>query len=301
MRRRPNSRNKDGKMNDYRGGLKARTWIRAAVLAAFLAGCGSGDDLFGTGGTGGSGGGALAINLGAAATYGIASRAGLTSTGVTVVNGNVALWPLGTCTDATGAPANCQVESKPPSAIGLTVNGLIRHPTDSDAGATATAVTTALTAAWNEGFAKVTDQPAIAADELGGKTFVPGVYASANLGLAAGGVATMDGQNNPNAVFIFKVGGVAPAGDFVDSGTTGNPSRIDLINQAQARNVWFVIGRDATIGQGTTWNGNMLVGRTFTINIDSRVLGRALAGASGAGAVTLTGGAAPTVTSITVP
>jgi hypothetical protein len=160
---------------------------------------------------------------------------------------------------------------------------------------------TDLTAAWNEGFTKVTNQPAIAADELAGKTFVPGIYASANLTLAAGGVATMDGQNDPNAVFIFKVGGVAPAGDFVDSGTTLLPSRIDLINQAQARNVWFVVGRDATIGSGTTWNGNMLIGRTFTININSKVLGRALAGASGAGAVTLTGGAAPTVTSITVP
>jgi hypothetical protein len=287
-------------MNEHGGGFKAGTMFMAAVLAAFLAGCGSRDEIFGnTGGAGG--GGPLAINLGSAVTFGIASADGLSSTGVTVVNGNVALSPLGTCTDATGAPANCQVESKPPSATGLTVNGLIRHPTDSDAGVTAAAVMTDLTAAWNEGFAKVTDQPAIAADELGGKTFVPGVYASANLTLAAGGVATMDGQNDPNAVFIFKVGGVAPAGDFVDSGTTLLPSRIDLVNQAQARNVWFVIGRDATIGSGTTWNGNMLVGRTFTINADSKVLGRALAGASGAGAITLTGAAAPTVTSITVP
>ena len=245
--------------------------------------------------------GASAINLGAASTFGIASRAGLTSTGVTVINGNVALFPLGTCTDATGAPANCQVESKPPSALGLTVNGLIRHPTDSDAGATATAVSNALVAAWNEGFNKVTNQPAIAADQLGGKTFVPGVYASANLGLAAGLVATMDAQNDPDAVFIFKVGGVAPAGDFTDSGTALLPTRIDLIRGAQAKNVWFVVGRDVVIGSGTTWNGNILAGRTFTINSNSRVLGRALAGASGAGAVTLTGAAAPTVTSITVP
>jgi hypothetical protein len=206
--------------------------------------------------------GPSAINLGTASTYGIASRAGLTSTGVTVVNGNVALWPLGTCTDATGAPANCLVESKPPSAIGLTVNGLIRFPTDSDAGATALAVTTDLTAAWNEGMAKVNTQPAIAANQLGGKTFIPGIYENANLGLAAGTVARLDAQNDPDAIFIFKV---TLGGDLVDSGTLLLPTRIDLVNGAQAKNVWFVVGRDITIGSGTTWTGTILANRTATV------------------------------------
>ena len=240
----------------------------------------------------------LAINLGSAATFGIASREGLTSTGVTVVNGNVALFPLGACTDATGVPANCLVESKPPSATGLTVNGLIRFPTDSDAGATASAVTTDLTAAWNQGMAMVNTQPAIAADELGGKTFVPGVYENANLTLSAGGIATLDPLGDPNAVFIFKV---TLGGDLVDSGTLLLPSRIDLVVPAQARNVWFVVGRDITIGSGTTWNGNILANRTATVLDGSTVNGRVLGGAGGAVAITLTGAAAPSVTTITVP
>ena len=246
--------------------------------------------------------GASAINLGRATTFGLASRAGLTSTGVTVINGNVALHPLGTCTDSTGGPASatrsCLVESLPPSATGLTVNGLIRFPTDSDAGATALAVTTDLTAAWNEGMAKVNTQPAIAADQLGGKTFVPGVYENANLGLAAGTVARMDAQNDPDAIFIFKV---TLGGDLIDSGTLLLPTRIDLINGAQAKNVWFVVGRDITIGSGTTWNGNILANRTAKVLDGSTVNGRVLAGAGGAGALTLTGAAAPSVTTITVP
>lgn len=280
-----------------RTGFKAHTWCMAAVLAALTvaAGCGSGDEIFGTTppssssgplGSSTTGGGPLAINLGAAVTYGIASRAGLSSTGVTVVNGNVALFPLGTCTDATGAPANCQVENKPPSATGLTVNGVIRHPTDSDAGATASAVTTALTAAWVEGMAFANTQPAIAGDQLGGKTFVPGVYENANLGLAAGTVATMDAQGNAAAVFIFKV---TLGGDIIDSGTVLLPTRIDLINGALARNVWFVGGRDITIGTATTWNGHILANRTATVNGQSTVNGRVLAGAGGAGAVSLVG------------
>ena len=244
----------------------------------------------------------LAINLGRAASFGIASRAGLTSTGVTVVNGDIALSPNATCSDATGGPGGSsqtclsEIYSSP---TGMTVNGSIYWAGDPfDSGVTADKVTTDLTAAWNEGMAKVNTQPAIAAGELGGKTFIPGVYENANLTLSAGGVATLDAQNNPNAIFIFKT---TLGGDFVDSGTLLLPSRIVLTGQAQARNVWFVIGRDATIGSGTTWNGNILANRTATILDGSTVNGRVLGGAGGAGAITLTGAAAPSRTTITVP
>ncbi len=244
---------------------------------------------------------ALAINLGKAASFGIASRAGLTSTGVTVVNGDIALSPLATCSDATGnagASQSClsKIYSSP---TGMSVNGSIFYAGDPfDNGVTAAAVTTDLTAAWNEGMAKVNTQPAIAAGEIGGKTFVPGIYENANLTLAAGATATLDAQNDPNAVFIFKT---TLGGDFVDSGTLLLKSRIVLLNQAQAKNVWFVIGRDATIGSGTTWNGNILANRTVTLKDGSTVLGRVLGGAGGAGAITLTGAAGPSVTTITVP
>ena len=246
----------------------------------------------------------LALNLGTAATYGIAAGAGMTSTGVTVVNGNVALSPTGTCTDATGSPANCLVQFKPASALGLTVNGQIRFPTDSDAGATAAAVKSDLTAAWTEGFNKVdTFATGYLTGQLAGKTLLPGVYDEGALGLAAGGTATFDAQNNANAVFIIKVGTVGGIGDFTDSGTLLLPSKIVLANQAQARNIWFVVGRDITIGHGTAWNGNILAGRDATVLDSSTVTGRVLGGGApgGAGAIVLTGAASPSVTTITVP
>ena len=242
----------------------------------------------------------LAINLRGAASFGIASRAGLTSTGVTVVNGDVALYPLASCTDSTGgangASQTCLTKTYS-STTGLTVNGSIYYAGDPyDNGGTANSVSNDLNIAWTEGKNKVDTMPAIAADEIGGKTFIPGVYHNANLGLMAGGVATMDAQNNANAVFIFKVDST-----FVDSGIVGNLSSIVLINGAQARNIWFITGLDVTIGIGTTWNGNILAGRTATINKGSTVVGRILAGASGAGAITLTGAASPSVTSVSVP
>ena len=204
----------------------------------------------------------LALDLGTAATFGIASQAGLTSTGVTVVNGDVALYPLDSCTDSTGnngASKSCLVKIYS-SPTGLTVNGSIYWAGDPfDNGATADRVTNDLNIAWVQGKNEVDTGGAIAANEMGGSTFTPGVYHNANLGLKAGGIATLDAQNNENAVFFFKVDS-----SFVDSGTLLLPSKIVLVNGAQARNVWFVAGLDVTIGEGTSWNGNVLAGRTAT-------------------------------------
>jgi Ice-binding-like/Bacterial Ig-like domain len=250
------------------------------------------------------GGVPLAINLRGAAPFGIASRAGLTSTGVTVVNGDIALYPLATCTDSTGGAGSSSqtcitpLPQKYASSTGMTVNGTIYYAGDPfDNGGTANSVTNDLNIAWQEGMNKVdTFATGFLSGQLAGKTMLPGVYHEAALGLSAGGVATFDAQNNANAIFIIKVDS-----SFTDSGTLLLPSRIALANGAQARNVWFVAGLDITIGSGTTWNGNILAGRTATILDGSTVDGRVLAGASGAGAITLTGAASPSVTTISVP
>jgi hypothetical protein len=251
---------------------------------------------------------ALAINLGAAKSFGIASRAGLTTTDVTVVNGDIALYPEASCTDATGnagASQTCLVKTYV-SPTGMTVNGSIYWAGDPyDDGATALAVTNDLNAAWVEGKNKAdTFATGSLGGELGapvsvsapnGKTLVPGVYHEDALGLAAGNVVTFDAKGDPSAIFIIKIDS-----SFVDSGTKNNKTQVKLANGAQARNIWFIAGLDITIGQGTIWYGNVLAGRTATINSGSALSGRVLAGASGAGAITLTG-AASSVTSISVP
>jgi hypothetical protein len=248
---------------------------------------------------------ALAINLGAAESFGLASRAGLTSTGVTVVNGDIALHPLASCTDSTGnagASQTCLVQTYS-SPTGMTVNGSIYWAGDPfDNGATALQVTDDLNTAWVEGQNKIdTFATGFLGGELGGpgpagKVLLPGVYHEAALGLSAGSVVTFDALGDANAIFIIKVDS-----SFVDSGTLLLPTEVKLETGAQARNIWFITGLDATIGSGTTWFGNILAGRTIVINDGSTVTGRALGGASGAGAVTLTGAASPSVTTVTVP
>jgi hypothetical protein len=247
----------------------------------------------------------LAIDLGSAATFGLASRAGLTSTGVTVINGDVALHPLPACTDSTGnagASQTCLVKIYA-SPTGMTVNGSIFWFGDPfDAGATALAVTDDVITAWTEGQAKVdTFATGFLGGELGGpgpagKVLQPGIYHEATLGMSLNTVTTFDALGDSNAIFIIKVDS-----SFVDSGTLLQPNEIKLVNSAQARNIWFVLGLDITIGSGTTWFGNIIAGRTITINDGSTVTGRALAGGTGTGSITLTGAISPSVTTVTVP
>jgi hypothetical protein len=179
----------------------------------------------------------------------------------------------------------------------MTVNGSIFYAADPfDNGGTANSVTNDLQIAWTEGKNKADTNGPVVSNQMSGKVFSPGVYHNATLGMSIGGVATLDAQNDANATFIFKVDS-----SFTDSGTLLQPSRIDLINGARARNVWFVVGSDLTIGSGTIWNGNILVGGTATIKDGSTMNGRVLAGAAGAGAITLTGAASPSTTTVTVP
>jgi len=267
------------------------------ILGIFLiTGCdtgGSGGDHAG----GGSGSGHLAIDLGSAATFGIASQDGMTSSGVTVVDGDVALYPNAACTDSTGgaggSSADCTDFKTWAHPTGMTVTGSIYYAGGPD-NAFAQQVTNDLNTAWIEGKAKIdTFATSYLSGQLAGKILTPGVYHETVLNLAAGGTCQLDAEGHANAIFIIKVDS-----DFTDSGIRTNPSQIELINKARARNVWFVIGGAATIGTGTTWNGNILAGGTLSISGGSTVVGRLLAGAAGAGAFSMT--TTPPETSITV-
>ncbi len=71
---------------------------------------------------------------------------------------------------------------------------------------------------------------------------------------------TFDAQNNPNEVFIIKV-----ARDL----TVNGPLTFNLINQAQADNIFWIIGRTAVISSSAgpvTFDGSILAGTSFTMS-----------------------------------
>lgn len=128
-------------------------------------------------------------------------------------------------------------------------------------------------------FNSITGQPttAVISADLGGQTLAPGVYDDNDApdSLSITGVLTLDGQGDPNAVFVFKTGSTL---------TTAAGSEVSLINGAQACNVFWQIGSSATLGTNSIFKGTILADIAITDNGGSTIEGRLLAGT---GAVTL--------------
>ncbi len=91
--------------------------------------------------------------------------------------------------------------------------------------------------------------------------------ASSSLLLSAGSVI-LDAQGNPNAVFIFQIGSTL---------ITGSNTTVQLINGAQACNVFWQVGSSATLGTGTRFVGTVMAAETITANTAATIHGRLLA------------------------
>src|SRR6202790_5358898 len=98
--------------------------------------------------------------------------------------------------------------------------------------------------------------------DLGGKTLVAGVYGYSSSAQLTG-TLTLDGQGNPNSVFIIKIA----------SGlTTASNSSIKLINGAQGGNVFFQVGSSATLGTNTSFTGDILALTAITLNTGAKII-----------------------------
>ena len=125
---------------------------------------------------------------------------------------------------------------------------------------------------------------------FGSETLTEGTYVQAAASTLSG-VLTLDGQNNPNAVFIFKIGGAF---------STDATAQVLLTNHAQSCNVFWVVEGAITIVSGASMKGTMIA-NNGAINITGGMLeGRAF---SIIGAVNVDGLTAniPTVCQTTLP
>jgi hypothetical protein len=105
--------------------------------------------------------------------------------------------------------------------------------------------------------------------EIGGITFTPGTYRSSSaINLAAGTVVTLDGENDPNSVFLFQA---------VSTLVTGAGTSVVLQNGARAENVLWAVGTAATLGASSDIKGSMLTGSAITFLTNSELHGCALA------------------------
>lgn len=202
------------------------------------------------------------VDLGSADEFGILAGVGVSNAaGFSVINNmNVGIYP-GLRSSVTGFP---------PATI---VNGVIYASDDiSPPGVPAMLLQakTDLVAAYLFAEGATSPAPATVEGDQGGKTLAPGIYKSTSTLLIQSGDLTLDGQGDPNAVWIFQV-----ASDFTTVGGAGG--NVILTGGAQAKNVYWQTGSSATIGDYTIFQGNILALTSITMNSHATAVGRMLA------------------------
>jgi outer membrane autotransporter protein len=186
------------------------------------------------------------------ATFGVLGASTVTNTvvldDVTTVNGNVGVW------------SGLAITNFPPGEV---VAPYTLYPGSVEAQQAQSDLTVAFTSLQNR---QVTND--MTGQDLGGKTLIAGVYGF-DTDAQLTGQLTLDGQGNPNSVFIIQVGSQL---------TTASNSSILLIGGAQGANVYFVVGSSAVIGTDTAFIGQILALASITLNTDANLLcGAALA------------------------
>lgn len=187
---------------------------------------------------------ATSVGLGTAASYSVLAGTTVTNTGPSTLQSDLGVSPGTAITGFPPGVAGGAIHRA--DAVALQAQSDVGIAYDNAAGQ---AVTTSVSG------------------DLVGRTLTDGVYNSTS-SLALSGQLTLDGQGNPNSVFVFQV---ASALD------TASASSVILTNGAQACNVFWQVGSSATLGTASTFKGTILALTSITVQTGARVEGRALA------------------------
>jgi hypothetical protein len=229
-------------------------------------------------------GSAKPVNLGTAGNYAILTKSGITTTGTTKINGNVGVSPAA-ATYITGF--GLISDSSNQFSRSSLVNGKVyaadyAPPTP----ATMSTAVSDMQAAYTDGAGRAPDATELGAGNIGGMTLSPGVYKWSS-GVTIPTDVTLSGGSND--VWIFEI---AQNLD-VSTGT-----HVILRGGAQAKNVYWVVAGQTTLGTGSAFNGNILDQTAIVLNTGATLNGRALAqSAVTLDANTVTGAMAPSAPS----
>lgn len=184
------------------------------------------------------------VGLGTASPYSVLAGSAVTNTGPSRLNGDLGVSPG---TAITGFP--------PGLAAGST------HAADAVAGKAKASLVTA----YNDAAGRA--PTASVAGDLVGRTLTDGVYKSSS-SLALSGTLTLNGQGNPDSVFIIQVASTL---------ITASASAVNVINGAQACHVFWQVGSSATLGTASSFKGTIMALTSVTVTTGATVQGRVLA------------------------
>jgi len=207
---------------------------------------------------------ATTVQLGSAGPFAVLAGSEVTDVPTSVITGDVGLSP------APGSAYAGLTQAEVTGTIFATdthgPGGSVANP------ALLTTAQNDLTTAYNSAAAQPPTSTFSAGDnQLGGKTLTGGVYAfghAATANITAASPLTLDGQGDPNAVFVFQA-----SSDLV----TASNSVVQLENGARACNVFWQVSSSATLNSSSTFVGTIMALTSATLSSRATVQGRVLA------------------------
>lgn len=191
---------------------------------------------------------ATQVNLLTATPFGVLAPT-ITNTGPTTVTGTA-----GSLYGGFGGPT--------PTGFGGVGNGTAGVLNDNDLLAQG-ALASAATAYGNA----LAETPMISHVLVPSETLIPGAYAIGT-GALLSGTLTLNGNGDPNAVFVFTA---------ASSLTTASSSSVILTNKTQACNVFWQVTSSASLGTNSTFVGHLVALSSITATTGATINGSLIA------------------------
>jgi len=196
------------------------------------------------------------VSLGVTSSLALIAGSGITSTGASVITGDIGLSP------------GSSIIGFPPGILNGTphINDEIANQAQVD-----------LTAAYNDLAGRQSTDIVTLSGNIGGLTLTPGLYKSTSSLAISSGDLTFDAKGNANAVFIIQIASTL---------TTTSGRQVILSGGASAANIFWQVGTSATFGTTSVFKGSVLAMQSITFNTGATLDGR---GFARIGAVTMAG------------
>lgn len=204
------------------------------------------------------------VVLGTAGNYVILAKSKVSTTGTTAVVGNIGISPAAETylTGFSEALDSTNVFATSSLVTGSLFAADMALPTPSNL---TTAIGNMETAYTDAAGRSLPDFTELGAGDISGKTLVPGLYKWGTSVMLASGVTLSGGAND---VWIFQI-----AQDLV----VGNGVIVTLSGGAQAKNIFWQVAGQATLGTTSNFKGIILSKTQIVLQTGAKLNGRALA------------------------
>jgi hypothetical protein len=207
--------------------------------------------------------GPASVDLGAAGNYELLSKSGISTTGATMITGDIAVSPIaasaitgfGLVLDNSGA------FSKSSLVTGNVYAANYSAPTPG----VLTAAVKDMETAYTNAAGRAANVTGLGAGNIGGLTLAPGVY-KWGTGVKIPTNVTLSGGKND--VWIFQIAGTL---------SISSAKQVILKGGAQAKNVFWQVAGATTLGTNSTFNGTILDKTNIAAQTGAVLNGRALA------------------------